>query len=161
MPAKKKWKIAAAVIMTMLEALSVAALCYAVRDMRHEGLTYSQWYEASIYGFYGCLLITAAVTGLMIASWVFLLRKEKGNRANRKRVYGILTTVFFFLAAAFLILAAVRHGEIGRAAADNVECLEPYIRAYGNSLVCALLAFEAGIGFLLARRGAKNPSAEG
>ena len=51
---QKRIKTAAlilAIFFTILALLSFGALWYSYRDMQHEGLTYSQWYEGSVAAF--------------------------------------------------------------------------------------------------------------
>lgn len=148
------WLIAAVVLTTVLETASIGGLVYATREMNHEALTYSQWYEGSIYGFYNVILAVIAMTGLFLAAWFTLLRsfrKESGKKARvGKRSLGILSAVFTLLTAVFILLAAVRHGEISKEAGENVECLAPYIKAFGNCLVFSLVSFEAAVASLLA-----------
>ncbi|MBR5109411.1 MAG: hypothetical protein IK099_04380 [Clostridia bacterium] len=154
MSKKRIWVAVAAVFTAILETALIGGLVYNIREMNHEALTYSQWYEGSIYGVYSSLLVVIAVTGLLLAAWVALFRsfRKKSGRKTRvgKRLPGILFAVFTLLTAAFILLSAVRHGEIGRAEEEKVECLAPYIKAFGNCLVFSLLSFEAAAASLIA-----------
>ena len=153
--ARKTGKVIAVIVTTMLAAASFGALVYAVREMKHEGLTYSQWYEGSIRGFYSCLLITLVFLGLFLFALAALLRKKNGG--GRERLMRVLVVFFTVLTLAFAVLSAVRHGNAVRAAGEGAECLEPYIRDTGNSLVCALVSLEAGIAsFFGWKRAAKK-----
>ncbi len=162
MAKNRKLGIIIAIITTMSEVCVLSALLFSIREMNHEGLTYSQWYEGSIYGFYSCLLVTIVTTSLFLASWISLFRGGKAKNVSKAAAWTqALKTVsiaFAILTAAFVILAAVRYNAIETAAKENVECLEPYIRSYGNSLVYALLSFEAGLASVFGWRKAAKIS---
>ncbi len=156
------WRIIIIIMTAILEVCSVSALAFAIREMNHEGLTYSQWYEGSIYGFYSSLLVTIVTTSLFLASWIPLLRgrraRDAGKAAAWTRALKTLSIAFAILTVAFAVLASVRYSAIGTAERENVECLEPYIRSYGNSLVYALLSFEAGLASVFGWRKAAKKS---
>lgn len=134
------------ITMTLLEIGSICALVYSAHEMNHEALTYSQWYEGCIYGFYGCLLAFIAVTGLFLTVWIILICRLKKNSPEKKlpgkRLSSGLFAVFTILTVIFVLLTIVRHRELESATQENVECLAPYIKAYGNSQVFSLVTFE-------------------
>ena len=136
------------VLFTLLTCLSVFALHYAAEEMNHEGLTYSQWYEGTIYVYYGWLLIVAALAGIALgcwAGWVLTTRPLPAPGKRGKTALGILCAVFLMLTVFFVFRSFASHGEIGRAAETNVECLAPYIEAYGQNRLWALLSLEAAV----------------
>ena len=49
---RRHWLLIAIAAALALTALSLLCLFDAVREMIHEGLTYSQWYESAIAGFF-------------------------------------------------------------------------------------------------------------
>ena len=65
--------------------------------------------------------------------------------AERKKLF----VLFAIVTTVFIILSMARYRAIEAASRENVECLEPYIRRYGNSLVLALLSFEAALASLI------------
>ncbi len=134
------------ITMTLLEIGSICALVYSAREMNHEALTYSQWYEGCIYGFYRCLLAFIAATGLFLTVWIILICRLKKSslkkKTSRKRFSSVLFAVFTVLTVVFVLLTIVRHRELESATQENVECLAPYIKAYGNSQVFSLVTFE-------------------
>ena len=136
------------ILFTLLTGLSIFALHYAAKEMRHEALTYSQWYEGTIYGYYGWLLIVAALAGIALGCWAGWLLTARPLPAPGKRgrtVLGILCAVFLLLTVFFVFRSFVSHGEIRRATETNVECLAPYIEAYGQNRLWALLSLEAAV----------------
>ena len=140
------------VFFTLLVFLSALGLGYAAKEMNHEALTYSQWYEGTIYGYYGWLLIVAALAGIALGCWIGWLFTARPLPAPGKRartVLGILCAVYLLLTVFFVFRSFASHGEIRQAAEANVECLAPYIEAYGQNRLWALLSLEAAVFSLL------------
>ena len=134
-----------AVLFTLLAFLSFGALWYSYREMQHEGLTYSQWYEGSISGFYSCQLITVLILSLAAAAWIVFFRKpERRQLSPGKRRF--LKIAFFALipvACALVVLTLVSRNEMKAAQAAYAEGLPAYVKAYGKYRVAALLSCEA------------------
>lgn len=148
---------AAAILMTGRSVLYIGATEYAYREMRHEGLTYSQWYEGAIDGFYGMLMLAIPAVSLCAVVWYFLLRKRRTQPVQRSRmkknVSRALACAFAVLTAVLFAAALKDKAGIARAAAENAECLAPYIESYGQSRVAALLSLEALLLSLTGVRG--------
>lgn len=146
-----------AILATVLLLLGMLALSQSAREMRHEGLTYSQWYEDSIYGFYTCMMVVVACTGLCAALWIVWARAGRAWLANARpgpmKVGPAICVALTILLTAWAI---VRRGMIHQAASEGAEALEPYIRAYGNTRVLALIALEASVALGLGLRGVKK-----
>ena len=150
--AKRGMLLFLSVLFTLLTVVSIFALRYAAEEMRHEALTYSQWYEGTIYGYYGCLMIVCALAGIALGCWAGWLLTARPVPAPGKRgraALGVLFAVFLLLALFFVFRSIASYGEIGRAAEANVECLAPYIEAYGRNRLWALLSLEAAAFSLL------------
>ncbi len=133
-----------AILLTLLTLLSFSALWYSYQEMRHEGLTYSQWYEGSIAGFYSCQFITVLIVSLAAAAWIVFFRKP--NRQLSPGTQRFLKIAFFGLipvACALLVLTYVSRGELKAAQEACVEGLPLYIKTFGKYRVAALLACEA------------------
>ena len=140
------------VLFTLLTGLSVFALHYAAKEMHHEGLTYSQWYEGTIYGYYGWLLIFIALAGIALgcwAGWVLTTRPLPAPGKRGRTALKILCAIFLLFTVFFVFRSFASHGEIRRATETNVECLAPYIEAYGQNRLWALLSLEAAVFSLL------------
>ena len=149
---RRHWLLIAIAAALALTALSLLCLFDAVREMIHERLTYSQWYEGTIYGYYGWLLIVAALAGIALGCWIGWLFAARPLPAPGKRgrtVLGILCAVFLLLTVFFVFRSFASHGEIRQAAEANVECLAPYIEAYVQNRLWALLSLEAAVFSLL------------
>lgn len=145
---QKRIKTAAlilAVLLTLLTAGSVFALRYTYGEMRHEGLTYSQWYEGSVAGFYSCQFFAVLTAGLTAAAWYLFFRKPERRELSpgRKRLLKILLCILIPAALGLVILALVSRGEMKAAQAAYAEGLAAYISAYGKYRVAALLSCEA------------------
>ena len=136
------------VFFTLLVFLSALGLGYAAKEMNHEGLTYSQWYESTIYGYYGWLLIFIALAGIALGCWIgwfFAARPLPALGKRGRMVLGILCAVFLLCTLFFVFLSFASHGEIQRVAEVNVDSLAPYIEAYGQNRLWALLSLEAAV----------------
>ncbi len=146
---KQKWiktaTLILAVLFTLLTLLSFGALWYSYRDMRHEGLTYSQWYEGSIMGFYSCQLITVLIASLAAAAWAVFFRKPEQQRLSpgKRRFLKITFFALIPVACALVILTIVSGKEMKAAQDAYAEGLPAYIKAYGQYRVAALLSCEA------------------
>ena len=140
MAKKRKMVVIITIITTVLEMCALSALLFSIREMNHEGLTYSQWYEGSIYGFYSCLLVMIVTTSLFLASWIPLFRGGKARNASKAAAWTqalkTVSVAFAILTVAFAILAAVRYSAIGVAERENAECLEPYPGIWKQPGVC-------------------------
>ena len=148
---KKLWQVAGAAAATLLLIVAAVILSQALREMHHEGLTYSQWYEGSIYGYYYALLLMIAAAGIWLAACLHALgvsaiRKVRGE--PWRKVLGAMGIFFSCLALGMIVLAVIRHGNIQRAVAENAEGVAGNIRMYGKSLVAALVSVEAAIACL-------------
>ncbi len=130
--------IIATVLVFLLFAFAAAALSYTVKEMRHEGLTYSQWYESSIFAFYSCLVFTVAFSILLVYLLICLLRfgRKTGAVQNSRSKTAVLAAAVI-LSVCLVIITRMRLRSINQAAADGAEALEPYIHAYGISMVLA------------------------
>lgn len=142
---------AAAVAMTLLAQLHLGALWYAYRDMRHEGLTYSQWYEGSISGYYGILMLTIVAVQLAAAVWFAFVRRVRGPRVHAKKpvktgAAKAVCAVFAVLAAAALWRMIDRQNAYAYALTQNHDAYAGYIKWIGQARIAALLA---GEGFAL------------
>lgn len=139
--------VLAACAATVLEVAVICVLTASWREMHHEGLTYSQWYEDSIYGFYSMLRIALVITGIWAAACLHMLSVFRGRSwafpERGRRICAVLCAVFAVLSAAMLVLALIRQGAVRQAVAERAEMLEGYIRAYGGSLTAALAFLEA------------------
>lgn len=102
----RRLKIALAAIMTAAELLFICMMLFAYKEMRHEGATYSQWYEGSIAGFYGSVVWLLAVTLPFIAAWHVLIRDLRGMKTWR-RIPAIERSGAVFLAFMFAFLACM------------------------------------------------------
>ena len=151
MQKKKKWNTAMlivfSVLATVLEAFSLFAVLLSAREMKHEGLTYSQWYEGSIYSFYFWLIVAVICSGLFLAAWYMLLfRKRKQDAANpdgkSKYARKLLLITFAALTLIFACESVAFRIETNRAYAANVECLAPYIMRFGKCLTAAVVSLE-------------------
>lgn len=145
---QKRIKTAAlilAILFTLLTLLSFGALWYSYRDMRHEGLTYSQWYEGSIAGFYSCQLITVLIVSLTAAAWIVFFRKSEQRQLSpgKRRFLKIAFFALIPIACALVILTFVSKNEMKAAQAAYAEDLPAYIKTYGKYRVAALLSCEA------------------
>lgn len=145
---KQKWiktaTLILAIFFTLLTLLSFGALCYSYQEMRHEGLTYSQWYEGSIEGFYSCQLFTVLIVSLTAVTWIVFFRKPEQRLSPEKR--RLLKTTFFSLipvAFALVVLTLISRKEMKAAQNAYAEGLPTYIKAYGQYRVAALLSCEA------------------
>ena len=128
--------IIAIVLVFLLFVFAAAALSYTYKEMRHEGLTYSQWYESSIFVFYSCLVFTVSFSILLVYLLICLLRfgRKTGFVLNSRTKKAALA-VAVILSVCLVIITRMRLRAINLAAADGAEALEPYIRSYGNSMV--------------------------
>ena len=145
---KKLWPVAGAAAATLLLIVAAVILSQAWREMHHEGLTYSQWYEGTIYVYYRWLLIVAALAGIALGcwiGWVFTARPLPAPGIRGKTALKILCAIFLLFTVFFVFRSFVSHGEIRRATETNVECLAPYIEAYGQNRLWALLSLEAAV----------------
>ena len=136
------------VLFTLLTGLSILALHYAAKEMNHEGLTYSQWYEGTIYGYYGWLLVFIALAGIALGCWIgwfFAARPLPALGKRSRTMLWILCAVFLLLTLFFVFRSFASHGEIQRAAEVNVDSLAPYIESYGRNRLWALLSQEAAV----------------
>ena len=136
------------IFFTLLVFLSALGLGYAAKEMNHERLTYSQWYEGTIYVYYGWLLIVAALAGIALgcwAGWVLTTRPLPAPGKRGRTVLGILCAVFLLCTLFFVFRSFASHGEIQRVAEVNVDSLAPYIEAYGQNRLWALLSLEAAV----------------
>ena len=143
---KKKLLIPAAIAVLFLEILAIAGLTSAVHTMHHEGLTYSQWYDASIYGLYSAILITIVCTTLLLLVWIplFFRPSLQITRTPRfRKICRILCIIFAVVTVLLTILAVSRHQAVRSAELENVDVLAPFIHAYGKALAALLLSFEA------------------
>ncbi len=145
---QKRIKTAAlilAILFTILALLSFGALWYSYRDMQHEGLTYSQWYEGSVAGFYSCQLITVLVVSLAAAAWIFFFRKPEQRQLSpgKRRFLRIAFFALIPVACALVILTIVSGKDMKAAQEAYAEGLPAYIKTYGKYRVAALLSCEA------------------
>ena len=145
---QKRIKTAAlilAILFTILALLSFGALWYSYRDMQHEGLTYSQWYEGSVAAFYSCQLMTVLIVSLAAAAWIVFFRKPEQRQLSpgKRRFLRIAFFALIPIACALVILTIVSGNEMKAAQEAYAEGLPAYIKAYGKYRVAALLSCEA------------------
>ncbi len=134
-----------AILFTLLALLSLGALWYSYREMRHEGLTYSQWYEGSIAGFYSCQLITVLIISLAAAAWAVFFRKPEQRQLSpgKRRFLKIAFFALIPIACALVILTVISGKEMKAAQEAYAEGLPAYIKTFGKYRVAALLSCEA------------------
>ena len=149
---------------TAFMLLSVSALTYAVRDMRHEGLTYSQWYEGSIRAYYLWLSVFLMNMGLCIAAWITALRRLRPHESKRdwmarRRAFHVMALLSAALGGVFAYSAFRRNVDMLNAA-GQVEALAPYIHAYESRRVCTLLSLEGFFFSLFGLVRSRSPKQE-
>ena len=149
-------KAALAVLMTLAELLFAGAMLSAYREMCHEGLTYSQWYEGSIQGFYSSVAWFLGVTLPFIAAWIVLIFDFRGvweprwmQKMTKQRWGGVFLAFMFALIALLFGREGAKNGlELARAA--NEESIAWRFEQVGRYEVLMTLA---GQGYLLALGG--------
>ena len=133
-----------AILFTLLTLISFGALWYSYQEMLHEGLTYSQWYEGSIAGFYSCQFITVLIVSLAAAAWIIFLRKPNRHLSpGMRRFLKIAFLGLILIACALFILTFISGREMKAAQEAYADGLPAYIKAYGKYRVAALLSCEA------------------
>lgn len=148
-------KIALAVVVTIAQVLFTGAMLMAYQEMRHEGATYSQWYEGSIKGFYGSVVWFMAVTPLFAAAWRALICDLLGKEVRHltakmtKQRWGGVFLAFMFA----LIAVMLGHDNANKALelerAANSEALAWRFEQVGRYKVLMMLAAQ-GYAFALA-----------
>lgn len=145
--AKRAVFLSLSILFTLLAILAAFGLSYAAREMAHEGLTYSQWYEGTISTYYGWLRILTAVIGLCLCCWcgfVFSVRPfprlKKGARITLK----IIFILCLLLTCLFVFRSFSSHAYL-QAMEAQAESLAPYIETYGQNRLWALIALEAAV----------------
>ena len=145
-----------AILFTLLTLLSFGALWYSYQDMQHEGLTYSQWYEGSIAGFYSSQFMTVLILSLAVTAWIVFFRKPGTRQLSpgKKRFLKIALFALIPITCALVILTFISGRDMKAAQEALAEDLPAYIRAYGQYRVAALLSCEAlaAVCFLLSER---------
>ena len=140
------------VFFTLLVFFAALGLGYAAKEMHHEALTYSQWYEGTIYGYYGWLLIFIALAGIALGCWIgwfFAARPLPALGKRGRTVLKVLCAIFQLCMLFFVFRSFASHGKIQRAAEVNADSLAPYIESYGQNRLWALLSLEAAVFSLL------------
>ncbi len=144
---QKRIKTAAlvlAILFTLLSLLSFGALWYSYRDMLHESLSYSQWYEGSIAGFYSCQFMTVLIVSLAATAWTVFFRKpDRQLSPGKKRFLRIAFFALIPITCALVILTFVSGNDLKAAQEACAEGLPGSIKACGQYRVAALLSCEA------------------
>ena len=161
---KRRALIALTVLVTLLWALAILGAVYAGREMRHEGLTYSQWYEDSVDAWYRALVLCVLTFGAVLCCLAALLgagrRLPRCGPRGRKLLWGALA-----LGLAGFCFFALRAGQGHRLVMENralqTESLEPFLRFRGRNALGALVCLETAAALLWAlkkRRQAEEDS---
>ena len=138
---KKAVLICLAILLTALTAFSGLGLASAVKEMRHEGLTYSQWYEGSVNGYYACLLVLILCVCLTAAAWIAVFKNPPRSVSRSGLTFlKACVCVFAIAACAFTFLAFWARAEWRQAAEMNVEGLTYYIRVFWRYRIGAMLS---------------------
>lgn len=145
---QKRIKTAAlilAILFTLLSLLSFGALWYTYRDMLHESLSYSQWYEGSISGFYSCQFMTILIVSLAAVAWTVFFRKPGRRQLSpgKKRFLRIAFFALIPITCALVILTLISGNDLKAAQEACAESLPGSIKAYGQYRVSTLLSCEA------------------
>ena len=149
---KRTFLFILAAALTLSEILAAVGLAYAVREMRREALTYSQWYEGSLENVYRSVFLVLAVGGLMAGVWLSLFLKPRESPMTAKW-RGCLRICFCVCAAAAVILvfsAGFIREQLLSARAKNQEGITYYIRTLGQCRILALIALDGAVGSLWA-----------
>lgn len=139
------WLLIAAIAATALTALAALGLAVSAREMIHEGLTYSQWYEGAIAGFYNVLQALIGCSGAAIILWM-LWRYSKRPRVDTREIALVKAGIcgaLALIACGLVLWAVVSRRALNEAAASGVESLAPYIKTFGLSRSAAQAALEA------------------
>lgn len=83
----KRWLticlICAAALTTLLSLLLIGAAAQIHREMLHEGLTQSQWYESAVRSYRSCSLSAGGAVLATLALWLAaLLRMRRAKKAS-------------------------------------------------------------------------------
>lgn len=144
---RRHWLLIALIVALMLTTLTALGLLASAREMIHEGLTYSQWYEGAIAGFFGALQVLIGCSGaviLILMLWIY----SKRPRDDTDRALPLKTVICGTLAlitCGLVLWTVVSHRTLNEAAASGVESLAPYIKTFGLSRSAAQAALEATV----------------
>ena len=152
---RRHWLLIAIAAALALTALSLLCLFDAVREMIQERLTYSQWYESAIAGFFIALQTLIGCSGAVIVFsllWFYSKRPRFDTRWVSSLKAGTCGG-FALITCGLTLWAVASHRTLTEATASGVESLAPYIRSFGISRSAVQTALEATlICFLLPRR---------
>ena len=146
------WLLIAIAAALVLTALSVLCLFDAAREMIHEGLTYSQWYESAIAGFFIVLQTLIGCSGAVIVfSILWFYSKRPGFDTRRVSPLKAGTCgVFALISCGLTLWAVASYRTLTEVTASGVESLAPYIRSFGISRSAVQTALEATLIFGIA-----------
>ena len=135
------------VLSTLVFALSIGVLDYSLKEMRHERLTYSQWYEGSVNSVYSSVMLVIVAFSLCAAAWFFLFHKKKQgkDKSARRRVSLIFLLVFGLMSALFVVVAVGKYRELEMARERVEEVLLYYIHQFGKYRLLSLLSIEGAV----------------
>ena len=143
----KKGKLAlgvAAVIVSLAELTLAVGLHFSYKEMQHERLTYSQWYDGALASFFDILLLFIVSTALCAGLWYFFIRRPRPlspeKIKSRKRVLPFLCAALGGTAIWFTVKSFLAYGELLYAQEQVFEGIPGYILAYNAARLPALLA---------------------